>query len=99
MTNTNFDFQFSNNFAINSNKKTNRKWFSKKLEDSEKNEDITKNKKQDKNQKKNKKQNNIVLQFSSSENDTDDVLYDSDIEYNEIKIDLLDYDSSPFDLD
>ena len=62
MTIVNFDFQFANNFAISSiypNKKTNRKWFTKKLEDNskKKKEDIISAKKQFKKDKKNQTNN------------------------------------------
>ena len=99
---TTTDFQFSNNFAINSiypNKKTNRKWFSKKLEDIKKFENIVKNKKQDKNPKKIKKQNTIISSDTSSDNNDIYTSYNYDIDYDDAVIDYSDYDSSPFDLD
>ena len=101
MTIVNFDFQFANNFAISSiypNKKTNRKWFAKKLEDN------SKKKKQDiatisvkKTVKKNRKIITSNYSDTSSDNDIMDDLYPSDCE--DCVIDYSDYDSSPFDLD
>ena len=99
MTIVNFDFQFANNFAISSiypNKKTNRKWFAKKLEDNskKKKQDIVYTKKQ---VKKNRKIQTSNYSDTSSDNDIIDDLYPSDCE--DCVVDYSDYDSSPFDLD
>jgi nucleoside diphosphate kinase len=101
MTIINFDFQFANNFAISSiypNKKTNRKWFAKKLEDN------SKKKKQDiatvsvkKTVKKYRKIITSHYSDTSSDNDIIDDQYQSD--YEDYVVDYSDYDSSPFDLD
>ena len=99
MTIVNFDFQFANNFAISSiypNKKTNRKWFAKKLEDNskKKKQDFVYTKKQ---VKKDKKNQTSHYSDTSSDNDIMDDQYLSD--YEDCVVDYSDYDSSPFDLD
>ena len=99
MTIVNFDFQFTNNFAISSiypNKKTNRKWFAKNLEDNskKKKQDIVYTKKQVKKDKK------IITSNYSDTSSDNDIMADQYLsDYEDCVVDYSDYDSSPFDLD